>query len=127
VLDVLIAGAGAGEARAPFRCLSTIYLDGVATLILMVGTVDGPVLGISAAQAQRKPIKRKLVFDGRRNDVLMFSERIYKKSIDTASIMKPLLVSVPSLAAKVRLDRLEINVLRVEEHALTFEVTTPWH
>jgi hypothetical protein len=41
MLDALIAGAG--EGRAPFRCLNTIYLDGVGIPMLMVGTADGPV------------------------------------------------------------------------------------
>lgn len=41
MLDALIASAG--EGRAPFRCLTAIYLDGVAMPMLMVGTADGRV------------------------------------------------------------------------------------
>jgi hypothetical protein len=41
MLDALIAGAGQG--RAPFRCLTAIYLDGAAMPMLMVGTADGQV------------------------------------------------------------------------------------
>lgn len=41
MLDALIASAG--EGRAPFRCMTTIYLDGTPTPVLMVGTADGQV------------------------------------------------------------------------------------
>jgi hypothetical protein len=41
MLDALIKGAGAG--RAPFRCLTTIFVNGTAFPALMVGTADGMV------------------------------------------------------------------------------------
>lgn len=41
MLDALIAGAG--EGRAPFRCLTAIHVTGVAIPMLMVGTADGLV------------------------------------------------------------------------------------
>ncbi|MFJ1470084.1 hypothetical protein [Massilia orientalis] len=39
MLDALIASAG--EGRAPFRCLTAIYLNGAAMPMLMVGRADG--------------------------------------------------------------------------------------
>ena len=41
MLDALIKGAGAG--RAPFRCLTTIFLEGAAFPAVVVGTADGAV------------------------------------------------------------------------------------
>lgn len=41
MLDALIASAGQG--RSPFRCMTTIHLEGAATPVLMVGTADGGV------------------------------------------------------------------------------------
>ncbi|MBY0242149.1 MAG: hypothetical protein K2X55_22840 [Burkholderiaceae bacterium] len=41
ILDALIASAG--EGRAPFRCLTALYLDGEAMPMLMIGTADEQV------------------------------------------------------------------------------------
>jgi hypothetical protein len=114
------------KSTSPGKFSSVTYRPGAVWLSKTIEPEVDFVAWESAVQGQGKPIKRELVFDGRHGDVLMFSERIYKRSIDTASVIKPIFVPVPSLPAKASLDGMEINVLRADEHALTFEVTTPW-
>ncbi len=78
------------------------------------------------AQGQSTPLKRELVYDGNGGGTLMFTERIYEKSLQTPSRIKPLMASVTTVPAKINLDGMDINVIRVDGKSLTFEVITPW-
>lgn len=75
---------------------------------------------------QAAAFKRELVFDGSQGQTLLFSERIYEKSLDTPSRVKPLLAAVTTLPAKVTLDGMELNVFRYDARTVTFEVIHPW-
>jgi hypothetical protein len=80
----------------------------------------------SAALSQTAPLKRELVFDGSASGTLMFTERIYEKSLETPSRIKPLMASVTTVPAKISLDGMDINVIHVDGKTLTFEVISPW-
>lgn len=75
---------------------------------------------------QAGPLKRELVFDGSQGNALMFSERIYDKSLQTPSRVKPIVATVASLPAAITLDGMDINVTRYDAKALTFELLKPW-
>jgi hypothetical protein len=73
-----------------------------------------------------KPMKRELIFDGGQNGTLLFTEKIFENSIDTASKSKPLMVKVESVPSKVTLDGVEINVTAFTNNSLTYSLEKPW-
>lgn len=77
-------------------------------------------------QASR-PMKRELVFDGRENNVLMFTEKIFDVSLNTPSRVKPLIAKVDSWPAKITLDGAEVNVIEYSNSSLTYVVTAHWN
>lgn len=115
------------RSTSPEKFSSVTYRPGAVWLSKALSPEADFVSWESQIQGQVKPLKRELVFEGSQDGVLMFSERIYGKSLDTPSVIKPLMAQIPSLPTKASLDGMEINVLRVEGNALTFEVINPWH
>lgn len=79
------------------------------------------------AQSQASPLKRELIFEGGQDGVLLFSERIYEKSLVTPTRVKPLMASIQSVPFKVNLDGMSINVINYQENTLTFEVLNSWN
>lgn len=74
-----------------------------------------------------RPMKRELFFDGRENNVLMFTERLFDASLVTPSRVKPLIAKVDSLPAKIVIDGAEISVIDYTSRTLTYVVTVPWN
>jgi hypothetical protein len=56
-----------------------------------------------------KPLKRELIFEGGQKESLLFTEKIYETSVETASRAKPLLAKVDAVPSKVTLDGAEIT------------------
>ena len=105
---------------------SVKYQSGMAWLSKDLPAEIGYTSMELADQGQTTPLKRELVFDGSANGTLMFTERIYEKSLETPSRLKPLMASAASLPAKAILDGMDINVLHADGKTLTFEVIRPW-
>ena len=73
-----------------------------------------------------KPLKRELIFDGGQKETLLFSEKIYEKSVETASRIKPLMTKIESVPSKVSLDGAEINIINYTSNSLTYSIEKPW-
>jgi hypothetical protein len=73
-----------------------------------------------------KPLKRELIFDGGDKDNLLFTEKIYEKSVETASRLKPLIAKVDFVPSKVTLDGAVINIINYTRNTLTYSIEKPW-
>lgn len=73
-----------------------------------------------------KPLKRELIFDGGDKENLLFTEKIYEKSVETASRLKPLIAKVGSIPSKVTLDGAVINIINYTRNSLTYSIEKPW-
>lgn len=73
-----------------------------------------------------KPFKRELIFDGSHNQMLLFTEKIYDKSVETASQLKPFMVKVESSPSKVSVNGAEINVISYTINSLTYTLEKAW-
>lgn len=73
-----------------------------------------------------KPLKRELIFDGAEKETLLFTEKIYEHSVETASRAKPLMTKVESVPSKVTLDGAEINIIKYTNNSLTYSIEKPW-
>lgn len=114
------------KSTTPGKFSSVIYRPGAVWLSKAITPAADFISREVQDQRQVFPLKRELIFEGTQSGVLMFSERIYEKSLETPSRVKPLIASISSLPAKVSLDGMDINVLQADADALTFEVVTPW-
>lgn len=114
------------KSKNPGKFNSLLYFHDVTWLSKDLPAEIGYTSRESAALTQAAPLKRELVFDGSGDGSLMFTERIYEKSLETPSRIKPLMASVTTVPAKINLDGMDINVIRVDGKSLTFEVITPW-
>lgn len=73
-----------------------------------------------------KPMKRELIFDGGENGTLLFTEKVYENSVETANRSKPLMVKVESTPRKVSLDGAEINIVSFTNNSLTYSLEKAW-
>lgn len=73
-----------------------------------------------------KLLKRELFFNGGENGTLLFTEKIYENSIDTASKSKPLMVKIESVPSKATLDGAVINIIAFTNNSLTYSLEKPW-
>lgn len=73
-----------------------------------------------------KPLKRELIFNGAENETLLFTEKIYERSVETASRTKPLMAKVETVPSKVTLDGTEINIINYTRNSLTYSIEKPW-
>lgn len=79
-----------------------------------------------ALNSDGKPLKRELIFDGSQNQTLLFTEKIYDNSVETASRSKPLMVKVESSPSKVTLNGAEINIISYTNNSLTYTLEKAW-
>lgn len=70
--------------------------------------------------------KRELVFDGASQNVLAFTQRIYEKSLDQPSQIKPHLVRVQTMPMVVLIDGAQLLVTAIGAETVSLQVIQVW-
>lgn len=80
----------------------------------------------SAYSYAGKPLKRELIFEGAESGALLFTEKIYEHSVETANRSKPLMVKVESIPSRISLNGAEINIINYTNNSLTYSLEKAW-
>ncbi len=72
------------------------------------------------------PLKRELTFDGIQDGALLFTQKIYEKSLAAPTRVKPHITKVKSLPTTIVIDGAEFTVVKHSSDVLTFKLEKPW-
>ena len=76
--------------------------------------------------ANNSVLKKELVFDGSENGVLSFTQKIYEKSLEAPTRLKPALVKVESMPVKISIDGADMTVIDYGKDSMVYELNKPW-
>ncbi len=73
-----------------------------------------------------RPLKRELIFDGSKENVAFFSERIYENSLTTADRIKPHVVRINGRPSLIDLSGAKLTIHEITENSLNFTLEKAW-
>lgn len=117
--------------QACFYASETGNLDKIRAapgLVAMTKDVNPAISFIKEEVPWRKLgfLKRELIFDGMQDGALMFTQKIYEQSLTTPNRLKPHVVKVGALPAKITIDGAVFTIIKSTNDTLYFKLDTPW-
>jgi hypothetical protein len=98
-------------------------------IIAMSKEVNPPVSFSKEEVAWQKldsPLKRELIFDGMQDGILLFTQKVYEKSLVTPTRLKPYMTKVKSLPTSVIIDGAEFTIVKHSNELLFFKLDKAW-